>query len=273
MKKLIVVADDFGFSEAYSLGAIKAWKEGIVTALSLMPNMAAAPFAVELAKREAPGACLVQHTNFVQGRPCSDPRDIPSMVDENGLFYRSSKWKSEDPGDKKCVGHVVVTKEDCKKETRSQLERFKELTGACPIHFEGHSVGTKAVNEAFAEVAAETGIHCSSAPEIETDTLFAAHELLFALKDRSMLDTMMSDPRAEHFLNDDYGLLTSPFEINILHFHPGYLDAYLLDNTSLTLPRCRDLEVLCDPRVREWLVSHDIELVDFSAVYKSGAPT
>ena len=54
----------------------------------------------------------------------------------------------------------------------------------------------------------------------------------------------------------------------MLHFHPGYLDAYLLDNTSLTTPRCRDLETLCDPRVREWLDVHEIELVDFSAVYR-----
>ena len=34
-KKLIVVADDFGFSEAYNYGALKAYKEGIVTVLSL----------------------------------------------------------------------------------------------------------------------------------------------------------------------------------------------------------------------------------------------
>ena len=47
-KKLIVVADDFGFSEAYNYGAIKAYKEGIVTVLSLMSNMEAAPHAVKL---------------------------------------------------------------------------------------------------------------------------------------------------------------------------------------------------------------------------------
>ena len=29
-KKLIVVADDFGFSEAYNYGVIKAYKEGVV---------------------------------------------------------------------------------------------------------------------------------------------------------------------------------------------------------------------------------------------------
>ena len=51
-KKLIVVADDFGFSEAYNYGVIKAYKEGVVCTLSLMSNMAAVPHAVKLWQRE-----------------------------------------------------------------------------------------------------------------------------------------------------------------------------------------------------------------------------
>jgi Uncharacterized protein conserved in bacteria len=264
-KKLIIVADDYGFSEAYSIGALKAYKEGVVTVLSLMPNMEAASFAVDLAKKEAPEACLVQHTNFVQGRPCCKPVELPSMVDENGMFYRSSKWKSERAGDTKSVGNVVVTKEDCILETKAQLERFRELTGAYPIHFEGHSVGTRAVSEAFVDVSRENGIHCSELPELETDRMKIAHEIFRDMKDFSILN---NGCRVENFLNDDFGILNNPYEINVLHFHPGYLDAYLLDNTSLTLPRCRDLEALCDPRVRNWITENKIELVDFSAVYR-----
>jgi predicted glycoside hydrolase/deacetylase ChbG (UPF0249 family) len=72
MKKLIVVADDFGLSEAYSIGAVKAYKEGIVTVLSLMSNMETAKFAVDLRNKECPEAPLAQHTNFVQGKPVSN---------------------------------------------------------------------------------------------------------------------------------------------------------------------------------------------------------
>lgn len=53
-KKLIVVADDFGFSEAYNYGVIKAYKEGVVCTLSLMSNMAAVPHAVKLWQSECP---------------------------------------------------------------------------------------------------------------------------------------------------------------------------------------------------------------------------
>lgn len=265
-KKLIIVADDFGFSEAYNLGACKAYQEGVVTVLSLMSNMEAAGHGAALAKKEMPGACLVQHTNFVQGKPCSNPRDIPSLVDKEGQFYRSVNWKAENPNDTKCRGNVVVTKEDCKTEAISQLERFRELTGAYPCHLEGHSVITKAVSEALAEVGAEMGIHCMTGPETETDTMYAAHEL--ALGTPAYAGILDRGARPEDFFTDAFGILDSPFDINILHFHPGYLDAYLIDNTSLTIPRCRDLETLCDPRVARWLAEHDIELVDFSAVYK-----
>lgn len=265
-KKLIVVADDFGFSEAYSLGALKAYREGIVTTLSLMSNMEAAPFAVALAKKEAPEACLVQHTNFVQGRPCSSPELVPSLVDENGFFHRSNQWKPESPWDTKSVGTVAVTKEDCKTETLAQMERFRRLTGSDPIHFEGHSVLTRAVAQAFNEVAAQTGIHCMTMTEAESETFYPAHELIRNMKNG--MEILSRGTRPEDFFEDSFGILKSTYELNVLHFHPGYLDAYLLDNTSLTLPRCRDLQTLCDPRVRAWLERNDIERVDFSAVYK-----
>lgn len=265
-KKAIIVADDFGFSEAYSIGALKAYKEGIVTVLSLMPNMENAEAAVQLAKQYAPEACLVQHTNFVQGKPCEDPSKIPSLVDENGNFYRSSQWKSEVIGDTKCVGNIMPAREDCYKETVAQLERFKELTGNYPCHFEGHSVGTKAVTEAFCQVADEYGIHCYAKPEVETDTMYVAHELGSFVSD--YMKILMRGSRIEDFLNDSFGLEASPYEINVMHFHPGYVDAYVLAHSSLTKGRCYDLEALCSREVKEWFENHDIQLVDFRAVYK-----
>ena len=61
-----------------------------------MSNMEAAAHGVELAKKVVPEANLVVHTNFVQGKPVCNPDLIPSLVDKNGEFYRSYKWKGED---------------------------------------------------------------------------------------------------------------------------------------------------------------------------------
>ena len=268
-KKLIVVADDYGFSEAYSIGALKAYQEGIVTVLSLMSNMDAAEFAVNLAKKKAPEVCLTQHTNFVQGKPVS--KDVPSMTDENGYLYRSSQWAPSEGISQsstlasKLKGMVVISYEDIYKETMAQLNRFKELTGAYPVHFEGHSVGTPEIIKAFREIGNELGIH-TMFQEKEDNQMFYAHEL--ALDNMKYIEVLHTGFTAELFMDDVCGILVSPHEYNVLHFHPGYLDAYVVDNTSLVIPRVRDLQTLTDPRVKQWLNDNDVELVDFRAIYK-----
>ncbi len=96
--------------------------------------------------------------------------------------------------------------------------------------------------------------------------MYPAHELAF--DNPEYMSAIMRGTRPEDFFEDRLGLLKSPFEINVMHFHPGYLDNYIFENSSLTVPRCIDLETLCNPKVREWLMEHEVELVDFKAVYK-----
>lgn len=268
-KKLIVVADDFGFSEAYNYGVVKAYKEGIVTTMSLMSNMAAAPHAVALWRKECPEAPLVQHTNFVQYRPVSDPKDVPTLVDEQGMFYRSYMWRSEKENDPKCKGNVYPSYEDLYRETMAQLERHKELTGRYPNHFEGHSAMTRPMMQAFTDIGETMHIHNMATSDQARPGIRPACELLMqGPRKGSGMDILNRGSLPEDFLEDRFGILDSTCEINVLHFHPGYLDQYLLDNTSLTLPRCRDLQTLCDPAVRRWLEEHEIELVNFDAVYQ-----
>jgi len=48
MKRMIVNADDFGFSEAVNHGILKGMQEGIVTSTSIMANMPGFAHAVQL---------------------------------------------------------------------------------------------------------------------------------------------------------------------------------------------------------------------------------
>lgn len=266
-KKLIVVADDFGFSEAYNYGVIKAYKEGVVCTLSLMSNMAAVPHAVKLWQSECPEVPLVQHTNFVQYRPVSAPEKVPTLVNEEGMFYRSYLWKSENPNDAKCKGEVYPSYEDLYTETMAQLDRHKELVGHYPRHFEGHSAMTRLMEQAFRDIGKKLGIHNMGDTLAEELPMKPACEL-FSLGNSNAMEILNRGSRPEDWLEDRFGILSSPYEYNILHFHPGYLDQYLLDNTSLTLPRCRDLATLCDPQVRRWLDEHEVELTNFDALYE-----
>ena len=82
------------------------------------------------------------------------------------------------------------------------------------------------------------------------------------------MDILNCGCSVEDWLSGTFDVPACPYDIAILHFHPGYIDQFVLDNTSLTLPRCRDLETLCDPRVREWIDEQGIELVGYSALYR-----
>lgn len=88
MKRCLVKADDYGFTEAISLGILKAYREGIVRSTGVMINMPAAPAALGWL-REAEGLCLGLHINIVVGKPTADPALIPDLIDEQGNFHSS----------------------------------------------------------------------------------------------------------------------------------------------------------------------------------------
>ena len=92
MTRIIWNADDIGYSEAVSLGIIKAHRDGLIKSTTMMTNMEAAPFAARLLK-DHPGLYCGQHTNIVVGRPVANPELLPSLVDEQGYFNVKERLK------------------------------------------------------------------------------------------------------------------------------------------------------------------------------------
>lgn len=255
MRKVIINADDFGISEAFNHGVIKGYCDGIVSSTTIMINMPTAEHAIKLASNYN-DLFIGLHVNFVLGKPCSDISKIASMVDKNGDFYRSKDYRS---------GKRKFDYEEAKIETIAQMERFKELLGYYPEHIEGHVSKSEAVNRAFIDVAKEFKIHTSAAFRMKNTKE----------KCEGYTDIILPDPlvhgeiinkglTVDNFLNDDLKILKEKKDGVIeLHFHPGYLDEFILKNSSLTLPRCHDLGTLCDPRVKGWIKENNIELVSF----------
>ena len=77
MKRLVVNADDFGFTRDVNLGIVEAHREGILTATTLMATGAAFDDAVRLA-RENPALDIGCHLVLV-GSP-GLPETVPSLV-------------------------------------------------------------------------------------------------------------------------------------------------------------------------------------------------
>lgn len=83
MKRLIVNADDFGFTRDVNAGIVEAHRDGILTATTLMANGDAFDDAIELA-RANPSLDIGVHfvliggQSLLSGRPF--PGDVPSLV-------------------------------------------------------------------------------------------------------------------------------------------------------------------------------------------------
>lgn len=146
--KLIIRADDLGYSEAVNFGILKAVNGGVVTSVGMMPNMDSVQQGYELIKNY--DIALGQHTNICVGKPLSDPKLIPSLVQENGEFCSSREIRARKED--------TINVEECEIEIEAQLQRFIEITGKNPDYFEGHAVFSDNFFKALENVAKRYGL-------------------------------------------------------------------------------------------------------------------
>src|SRR6476620_3204629 len=91
MRRLILVADDFGISPAVNAAVIEAHRRGALTTASLMVNEPAFDEAGTLA-HTTPTLAIGLHLALSLGRSTLPPARIPHLVDTDGCFPASSAW-------------------------------------------------------------------------------------------------------------------------------------------------------------------------------------
>jgi chitin disaccharide deacetylase len=116
--RLIVNADDFGFTRDVNEGIVEAHRHGILTATTLMANGDAFEHAVALAQ-QTPSLDVGCHLVLVQGRSVADPsRELPATVTE---FVRA----------------LLQRKLDIHKEISAQVQKIARA-GIRPTHIDTH---------------------------------------------------------------------------------------------------------------------------------------
>lgn len=86
--RIIINADDFGFSDETVQTTIECFDAGGLTSATIMPKMAATHDAIEYALKN-PQFSFGVHLTFTSDgleHPVLDPREIPDIVGENGQF-------------------------------------------------------------------------------------------------------------------------------------------------------------------------------------------
>ncbi len=246
MKKILVRADDLGFSEGINFGIQKSVKQGIVKSVGFMVNMDATQHGYDLL-RDA-DVCLGLHTNICIGRPLSDPTLIPSMVDIDGNFKRSSVYRKSNID--------IVNYEEARIEVEAQYLKFVEITGHKPRYFEGHAIESDNFSKAMADISNK--YECDFLPVSFTGPTKFRNTVLYV-----SMDAMNAQYNPYQSFKRDALKKYTDNGICMFVTHPGYLDAYVLHNSSLTIPRALEVEMLCSKEIKDWIHENGIEVISY----------
>lgn len=250
MIQLIIRADDIGYSEAVNYGIAKTVREGLVRSAGVMPNMPAA--AQGLALLKGTGISLGQHTNICLGSPCADPAAIPSLLDGDGRLKSSRTYREAYKN-----GEEFTVLEEMVLEVEAQYKRFLALAGRQPDYFEAHAVANNTLSRALEIVAGRYGLRYNAMNPMQAVGSFCGKPIA-ALPMRSM------EPDYDPLQCLKEGLAGARQDMpNVAVFHPGYLDAYLLTHSSLTVNRTKEVDMLCDPATRAWLEEQNVEQIGY----------
>lgn len=255
MKQLLIRADDLGYSYAVNLGIARTVHEGLVRSVGLMPNMPEAERGWSWVADA--NIAIGQHTNLCLGTPCADPARIPSLVDERGQLKSSRTYRS-------CWAEGVdfVDKDEAVIEIEAQLARFRTIVGRDPDYFEAHAVQSASLMAAIHDVAERHGLREQPVPEgFDFSIGMVVGHTACYMAGPDMVPSEAYDPWVA-LRGIVKGMADG--DTTVCVFHPGYLDAFILDNSSLTTNRARNVDMLCDPAMRAWLESQPgLVLVDY----------
>ena len=290
MKRLIINADDFGWSEGVNRGIVEAYRNGIVTSTTVLANGTAFDGAVQLARQERRLGVGV-HLNLSDGAPLLPRWEVPSLVNEQGHFSG---------GPMKLVARMLAGKlrsAEVEAEWDAQIRKV-EKAGIQPTHLDGHKHvhmlpalfpialrvarrheipavrvsiehflgwngtlrrnrrSTLAILTQHARARALNWMATDARTEVERAGL-ACPEFFCGLTQTGFLDA-----------NELETILWNlPEGTSELMCHPGYRDAGLAaSSTRLQMHRERELEGLKDVRLRKVIAAAGIELIHYGRI-------
>ena len=249
MKRIIVRADDLGYSKGVNYGIADSVKNGIIRSVGVMVNMPDTRHGLELLKGVP--VCYGLHTNICVGKPLTAPELIPSLVDEQGNFKSSRVYRA--------AKEDFVVLEEVMLEIEAQLLRFIQLTGEKPHYFEGHAVASANFFKGMELVAAKygcdyLGLGFGGAVKFRNTNLVPVIDSW--KEDYDPMATLMACAQK------DYPDKTVPMMI----CHPGYLDAFIMRTSSMLNPRVLEVEMACDRRTKDWLKDNGVEVITYDEI-------
>ncbi len=283
MRRLIINADDFGYTSGVNRAIAEAHTRGVVTSSTLMANGAQFEEAAQLAKT-LPNLSVGCHVMLIDGEPLQVPTQIPSLT-SGGQFRDGIKF---------FAARAITRRMDPDEITLEATAQIRKLqsAGISVSHFDTHKHTHlfPSVLRPLLKAAAACGIRALRNPfgprlPLKSTELFARPNLWRRLAEVRLLRQFAGKFREavdrEGFAtpNGTLGIeVTGTLDENLFHAiargipegtwefvcHPGYNDADLqAAHTRLRESREIELRVLTLPTAREILAHEEIELISY----------
>jgi len=247
--KLIINADDFGYSPGINKGILISFRRGVITSTSLMINQPFTAEAVQIMKTYSDLHAGL-HINLTRGTPVGNPSEINSLIDKNGYFKKVEHF---------FAGSIMAA--EVEKEVLAQLESFYN-TGLEATHLDAHQhvhrhptvmkaiiKGARIYNIPVRNINKETR-SLLIAEKIPTPDYFISN----FYNEGATLDNLRS---VLSFLAEKY-----PRGVVELMIHPGLKDGNP-QKSSYYSQRAEEFKILCSQGMKEILKEYQIELVDY----------
>jgi predicted glycoside hydrolase/deacetylase ChbG (UPF0249 family) len=249
-KRLIVNADDYGYTAGVSAAIRRAHLEGVVTSTTVMMPMPQARPALDILKAESPGLGVGVHLTLTEGTPLR----LPAFASWNNLVSELAE-----------IPAVAL-----RDEWRAQIEAFL-ATGIPLTHLDSHHHAAYRREKALTvllELAETYRVPVRNPYPIRGVEDGFCHRLFTVSGVRhpgrfvDVFDGIV--PGVQPFVSALGGLKEGVTEFMV---HPGIVDEELRRLCpNFAEPRALELAVLTDPRLRATVKELGIELVRFDAV-------
>ena len=252
--RLVVRADDFGFSHASNMALEKLCEEGVITAASVIVNTGWLDETVAILKKHpqvSVGVHVCLNSEWVPYKwgPVLPAKEVPSLVDEWGHFF----------GTRKDLLAHNPNMDEVEKEIRAQVDLAlrKGLKISYLDHHMGMAVTTPELRERFVKVAKDYKLGISRwFGEVQGPIVYS-----------------VPPQRKTEFLLAELPKITQPgLYLIVCHTVVKTPEVEVLKDLNPTGPknmadyRQAELDMLCDPRLKQLIHDRQIELVGYDAL-------
>lgn len=226
--KLILNADDFGYTKEINRGIMHGMRNGIITSTTVLTNCEIDPSdCEELKSIKHIGIGL--HLNLTLEKPITSG---PTIQDSNGYFY-----------DRKKLDFSQLNLTEVELEFRTQIKRFIELFQQLPSHFDSHHsihdhpiilpITLKLMQEYKIPARRLSNVTFVSQFFGQNATVKNLKEIIITHKNQECIEIMT---------------------------HPGYSDDILRSKSTYSDHRENELSALISPEIKTFIEQEGIEL-------------